>query len=175
MQRFAESVAVQERSTGQGQGAEDDDGGDEQPGLPATLQDPVVRKQKQFHHAKLAMRRLRAQAERKRRSDAPIGNALILARSAMSLLRGGADVSLGWQPDSARAAGVLCFDEMQARAGGDFTPTWGTCSHGCSLVSKAEGLLECKLCSKGDRHKPAAQHGEVSARAVYRSGTRLRR
>lgn len=112
MQRFAESVAVQERSSAQGHGA---DGSDE-PETPTAVEDPVVRKQKQFHRAKLAMRRLRAQAERKRAADAPIGNSLILAKAAISLIRGSADVSLGWQADNARAAGVLCFDEMQASA-----------------------------------------------------------
>ena len=74
-----------------------------------------MRKQKAFHQAKLAMRRLRAQAERKRQSDAPIGNSLILAKAALSLIRGGADVDLGWQEEAARTASVLCFDEMQVR------------------------------------------------------------
>ena len=77
--------------------------------------DPVVRKQKAFHQAKLAMRRLRAQAERKRAADAPIGNSLILVKAALSLIRGGDDVDLGWQEEAARTASVLCFDEMQVR------------------------------------------------------------
>lgn len=77
----------------------------------------MARKQKAFHQAKMAMRRLRAQAERKRASDAPIGNSLILAKAALSLIRGGADVDLGWQEEAARTASVLCFDEMQVRWG----------------------------------------------------------
>lgn len=80
---------------------------------PAGQVDPVVRKQKAFHQAKLAMRRLRAQAERKRAADAPIGNSLILVKAALSLIRGGDDVDLGWQEEAARTASVLCFDEMQ--------------------------------------------------------------
>ena len=53
MQRFAEAVALQERGAAQAPG----DGG-----VDPIPEDPVARKQKQFHQAKLAMRRLRAQA-----------------------------------------------------------------------------------------------------------------
>jgi hypothetical protein len=143
MQRFAESVAEQERSSAQAQGADVSSADDEQ-GPPTAVEDPIVRKQKQFHRAKLAMRRLRAQAERKRQSDAPIGNSLILINSALSLIRGGADVSLGWQAGSARAAGVLCFDEMQARCCAHLLGD--TCSHGCSPASYGKmHAWECEV------------------------------
>ncbi|BDA42478.1 probable AFG1-like ATPase [Coccomyxa sp. Obi] len=100
MYEFAQSVAIQERH-GVGKS--------ESP----VIEDPMAKKQKALHQVKLAIRRVRSQMERKRSlGESPIGNALILAKAGLSLIRGSANVDLGWE-ETTRTASLLCFDEMQ--------------------------------------------------------------
>lgn len=47
--------------------------------------------------------------------DSPIGNALILAKAGLSLIRGSSNVDLGWE-DTPRTASLLCFDEARSRS-----------------------------------------------------------
>ena len=76
-------------------------------------EDPMAKKQKALHQVKLAIRRVRSQMERKRfLGDSPIGNALILAKAGLSLIRGSANVDLGWE-ETTRTASLLCFDEVR--------------------------------------------------------------
>ena len=74
--------------------------------------DPVAAKQKSTQQAKLATRRLRSQLQKRPGSRASMGNSLILAKASLSLIRGNADVNLGWERSS-RTASLLCFDELQ--------------------------------------------------------------
>ena len=76
--------------------------------------DPIAAKQRSTQQAKLATRRLRSQLLHKRQSGQSMGNSLMLAKASLSLIRGGEDVSLGWD-SSSRTASLLCFDEMQVR------------------------------------------------------------
>lgn len=81
--------------------------------LPTHMQaDPFAAKQKSMQQAKLATRRLRSQLQKRPSSRASIGNSLMLAKAALSLIRGNDDVNLGWN-SSSRTASLLCFDELQ--------------------------------------------------------------
>ncbi|EIE20923.1 hypothetical protein COCSUDRAFT_57467 [Coccomyxa subellipsoidea C-169] len=100
MDEFAQSVAMQERQSGAAADA-------------PSLEDPMARKQKALQQVKLAIRRVRSQMGAKRKlGDSPIGNALILSKAGLSLIKGSTNVDLGWE-DTPRRASLLCFDEMQ--------------------------------------------------------------
>ncbi len=72
----------------------------------------MARKQKALQQVKLAIRRVRSQMGAKRKlGDSPIGNALILSKAGLSLIKGSINVDLGWD-DTPRRASLLCFDEV---------------------------------------------------------------
>ncbi len=76
-------------------------------------EDAEAMREKALHQSKLAVRRLRSQLRQKGTLDeGSIASAMILAKAAKSLIRGGPDVSLGWD-HGPRTASLLCFDEMQ--------------------------------------------------------------